>query len=108
MLGQLKSVGTVTVYDDNLMLRQVPVGVSGSADWESFNNFESQYDIESSPELDKVIEESTEVEFEIKAIIGRDNKGKSKRYIVEWTESCGGGVTIEPASGLHAHLIREY
>ena len=51
---------------------------------------------------------AAEVEYEIKAIIGRANKGRAKRSIVEWAESCGGGVTIEPADGLHADLIREY
>ena len=44
----------------------------------------------------------------IKSIIGRANQGRAKRYVVEWDESCGGGVTIEPAEGLHADLIREY
>ena len=58
--------------------------------------------------LEEIVEESAEKEYEIKAIIGKANQGRAKRYIVEWEESCGGGVTIEPASGLHADLIREY
>ncbi len=110
MLDKVQSVSTVRVFDDLLPLRTVPLG--RVVDWDSFNNFvdrcDPAYQTEVDTPLDKLIEGSAETEYEIKAIIGRANRGRAKRYVVEWSESCGGGVTIEPADGLHADLIREY
>ena len=113
MLGKPITVSTVTVFESEFPLRVIPLGrnqgLKEFCDW--VDRIDPRYQHapkQGDSPLTKVIEESAEREYLIKAIIGRAHRGRARRYYIEWDESEGGGVTVEPESELDPELVREY
>jgi len=85
LLGNLRSVGTVRVFEDQFPLRCIPLG-KGSPDLMEFNNFVDRIDplyqhapVKGDSLIKPLLEESAESEYEIKSIIGTKHRGKAKR-----------------------------
>ena len=115
MLGKPVTVNTMRVFDDQFPLRCVPLGRNHSL--VDFQNWVDRLDPrhqhapnkgDSPLTHDKLRSQIAEQEYLTKAIIGKAHRGRGKRYYVEWDESDGGTVTLEPAANLHPDLIREY